>query len=64
MTKCDFSNCDFEGAIFDNTDLSESNFKQAVNYSINPGKNKLKKTIFSMPDVVGLLNNLDIKIEE
>ncbi len=63
MVKCDFSSCDFEEAIFDNTDLSESNFKHAINYSIDPNKNKLKKAIFSMPDVVGLLGNLDIRIE-
>lgn len=64
MIKCDFSGCSFESATFDNSDLSESNFKGAFSYFIDPTRNKLKKTIFSMPEVVGLLGYLDIKIED
>lgn len=64
MTRCDFSGCDFEGATFDGANLSESNFKHAMNYAIDPVKNKISRAVFSMPEVVGLLGNLDIKIED
>jgi len=32
-------------------------------FSSDKPKNKLKKTVFSMPEVVGLLSNLDIIIK-
>jgi len=60
------SNCqcsDFTGARFVNTNLRFTDFSYASNYSIHPDGNKLKKTIFSSPDVLSLLDVYDIVIK-
>ena len=64
LTSAKFLNCDLEKAIFDRTNLEKADFSTSQNYTINPELNKLKKTKFSMPDVIGLLHNLDIIITE
>lgn len=58
-----FSGTDLEGSIFSNTNLSKANFETAINYSINPFENNVKKAIFSMPDAISLLGSLDIIIK-
>ncbi len=58
-----FTNTDFEGSKFYRTNLSLTDFSQAYNYNIDPNNNKLKKTIFSLPDAVSLLNVFDIVIK-
>ena len=63
LTKGDFRNTDFEMSRFMKTDLSGADFKDARNYAIDPRSNTLKKTRFSYPEVVSLLNSLDIIIE-
>jgi fluoroquinolone resistance protein len=60
------SNCrysDFTGTRFANTNLEYTDFSYASNYSIHPDGNKLKKTIFSSPDVLSLLDVYDIVIK-
>jgi len=57
-----FPGCDLNGALFENTNLEKADLRGATSYHINPDWNKLKKAQFSMPDVVGLLSHLDIKI--
>ena len=60
------SNCrysDFSGARFANTNLEYTDFSYASNYSIHPDGNKLKKTVFSSPDVLSLLDAYDIVIK-
>ena len=60
------SNCqysDFTGARFVNTNLEFTDFSYASNYSIHPDGNKLKKTVFSSPDVLSLLDVYDIVIK-
>ena len=52
--------CDLDKAIFDRANLEKADFSTSRNYTINPEINRLKKTKFSMPDVVGLLSHLDI----
>lgn len=58
-----FANCDLEKATFDHANLERADFRSARNYSINPNTNRLKKTIFSMPDAIGLVDHLDIIIK-
>jgi fluoroquinolone resistance protein len=58
----DFQHTDFEKSRFFKTDLSNCNFRGATNYSIDVVNNVLKKTRFSLPEVVSLLNSLDIII--
>jgi len=60
------SNCrysDFSGARFVNTNLEYTDLSYASNYSIHPDGNKLKKTVFSSPDVLSLLDAYDIVIK-
>ncbi len=69
----DFIEADLKGAVMKKTDfqntrffhsnLAEADFREAVNYSIDPAQNTLKKTRFSMPEVMGLLDSFDIIIE-
>jgi fluoroquinolone resistance protein len=63
FSKSDFKKTDFEKSRFLKTNLSGANFKGARNYSINVLHNTLKKTKFSYPEVLTLLNSLDIVIE-
>jgi fluoroquinolone resistance protein len=67
--ECDLSNskflsCDLERCIFERSNLEKADFVTAINYTINPEINKLKKAKFSFPEVMGLLNDLDIVIVE
>ena len=59
----DFKNTDFENSRFFKTNLSNADFKGAKNYSIDVNNNILKKTRFSLPEALSLLNNLDIILE-
>ena len=58
-----FTANDFESSVFFKTDLSGVDFTHATNYTIDVNNNTLKKTRFSLPEVLSLLNNLDIIIE-
>ena len=64
LTKADFSKSIFDKSIFHNANLTHANFTGAINYCINPKDNILKKTKFSKPEVISLLQTLDIIIEE
>jgi fluoroquinolone resistance protein len=63
LSHADFAGSDLNGSVFHNANLSEASFVAAMNYSINPLANKLHKTKFSKPEVMSLLNHLDIMIE-
>ncbi len=63
LSQGDFTGTDFEKTRFVKTNLSGANFKNARNYVIDPRANTLKKTRFSYPEVISLLNSLDIIIE-
>lgn len=63
LSSASFTECDLIGAIFDNSLLEKTDFRSARNYSINPEKNKLRKTRFSNDGLAGLLSHLDILID-
>lgn len=73
LTEVDFTECelpgtiftgsDFFGATFYKTNIEKCDFRQAVNYSINPNNNQIAKSKFSMPQITGLLHHLSITIE-
>ena len=63
LNKAVFINTDLQGSKFSNTDLSFTDFSESFNYNIDPNNNKLKKTVFSLPDAISLLNNFDIIIK-
>lgn len=63
LSKGDFRQTDFENSRFFKTNLSSADFRGAKNYSIDVKVNILKKTRFSLPEALLLLNSLDIVIE-
>jgi uncharacterized protein YjbI with pentapeptide repeats len=63
LSKGDFRQTDFENSRFFKTDLSSADLRWAKNYSIDIKVNILKKTRFSLPEAMLLLNSLDIIIE-
>jgi fluoroquinolone resistance protein len=58
-----FKNTDFENSRFFKTNLTQADFRGARNYSIDVRNNILKKTRFSLPEVLSLLNSLDIVLD-
>ena len=63
-SQADFSYTDLEGCLFVNTNLTEANFEEAKNYSINVFSNIIKKAKFTLPEAVNLLQSLDIELLE
>jgi uncharacterized protein YjbI with pentapeptide repeats len=58
-----FENCDLYRSEFDKAIANKTNFKTSYNYSINPEKTKIKKAIFSLEGVKGLLYKYDIIVK-
>jgi fluoroquinolone resistance protein len=63
LSKANCQYSDFTGARFINTNLEYTDFTNATNYSIHPDGNKLRKTKFSLPDALSLLDVYDIVIK-
>lgn len=63
LTSSVFDRCDLTGAQFERTNLEKADFRTSVNYSINPEMNRLKKAMFSVSGLPGLLEKYDIYIE-
>jgi uncharacterized protein YjbI with pentapeptide repeats len=55
--------CDFEGAYFNNTNLTKADLRSSQAYTINPQFNKISKAKFSLPEAISLLNGFDITLE-
>ena len=53
---------DLQNSLFMHTNLKHADFTNAINYSIDIQFNTITKASFSFPDVMALLNHLDIKI--
>lgn len=60
LSQADCRFTDFADSRFVHTNLTESDFTGAKNYSIAANLNILKKTKFSLPEAMSLLYNLDI----
>ncbi len=58
-----FLHVDFQDSTFQDCDLSKTDFREARNYRINTTSNRVAKARFSLPEVVGLLHNLNVIIE-
>ncbi len=61
-TNCTFT--DFTSARFHHTNLTEADFTGATHYAIVAGLNTLKKTKFSLPEAMALLDGLDIVLTD
>jgi uncharacterized protein YjbI with pentapeptide repeats len=63
LSNANFDESDLRGAVFQRTNLEKADFRKALNYSIHPEGNRLKKTRFSLDGIVGLLDAYDIIID-
>jgi uncharacterized protein YjbI with pentapeptide repeats len=68
FSECDltgslFRNCDLENTVFNRTILKEVDFRTAINFSIDPENNNIRKARFSLSGLAGLLNRYDLIIE-
>jgi uncharacterized protein YjbI with pentapeptide repeats len=63
LTEAVFIACDLIGTVFENTVLVKADLRTAINYSIDPERNKLKKARFSFPAAAGLLNKYQLVID-
>lgn len=63
LTGAAFDNCDLRDAVFRNACLEKADFRTAINYSVDPEANKIKKARFSLPGIAGLLDKYDIVID-
>ena len=64
LTEVLFENCDLYRAEFAKAIASKANFKTSYNYTINPTITRLKKAVFSLKAVKGLLYKHDIIVEK
>jgi fluoroquinolone resistance protein len=63
LSEANFKKTDFEKSTFFKTNLTDADFTGATNYFIDIKTNILKRTRFSLPEALSLLNSLDIIIE-
>jgi uncharacterized protein YjbI with pentapeptide repeats len=57
-----FDNCNLNEAVFSETDLTGVDFSTSYNYIIDPETNTLRKAVFAISGVEGLLVKYGIKI--
>ena len=62
LTETIFDFCDLYRSEFDKAIANKANFKTSSNFTINPERTKLKKAIFSIDNLKGLLTKYDIVI--
>ena len=62
LSRANFSKSDLRHSLFMHSQLTAADFSEAVNYHIDPTFNNISKAKFSFPEVVALLQNLDIEI--
>lgn len=62
LTGAIFDKCDLTRAVFNHTVLEKADFRSSCNFSIDPEVNKIKKAMFSLEGVAGLLNKYGIEI--
>jgi fluoroquinolone resistance protein len=62
LTEAVFDGCNLRGAKFENTVLEKADLRTAINFSINPEINKVRKARFAYPAVLALLDKYEIVI--
>ncbi len=63
-TEANFTYSDFENSLFNKTNLTQADFREAVNYQIDIFFNNIKKAKFSLPEAMSLLASLDIELTD
>jgi fluoroquinolone resistance protein len=60
LSHANFSGTDLKDSRFSRTNLTCADFSEAKRYSIDPTLNTLRKTVFSLPEGISLLERFDI----
>ena len=63
LTACKFTQSDLTLTRFSNTNLEKADFRGAVNFSIEPEFNKMKKAKFNLYQLEGLLYKYQLDVE-
>jgi uncharacterized protein YjbI with pentapeptide repeats len=63
LTEVVFDNCDLYRSEFGKANANKANFKTSYNYTIDPTKTKIKKAVFSLNELKGLLYKYDIIVK-
>lgn len=63
LTEVIFDNCDLYRSEFAKAIANKANFKTSYNYTIDPTKTKIKKAVFSLDGLKGLLYKHDIIVK-
>jgi len=61
LTEAVIEHCNLRDAKFEYTLLEKADLRTAVNYTIDPDKNRIKQARFSVPDVLSLLDKYQLK---
>jgi len=62
LSQAVFANCNLKGATFDRTNLQKTDFRTAINYTIDLDLNTVKGAQFSKESIQGLLTKYGVKI--
>lgn len=63
LSEASFDSSELSGAIFFQCNLEKADFRAAINFSINPERNTVRKTRFLSTNLTGLLHNYQIIID-
>ena len=63
LTETVFDNCDLRRAVFYKTNLQKADFSTSRNFVIDPEQNKMKKAVFSLEGLKGLLEKYNLNIK-
>jgi uncharacterized protein YjbI with pentapeptide repeats len=62
LTGASFEGADLQGAVFDQARLGKADFRNALNFIIDPEKSQAKKAKFSLEGLPGLLTKYELDI--
>ncbi|MBI5371544.1 MAG: pentapeptide repeat-containing protein [Sphingobacteriales bacterium] len=62
LTEAVFSHCNLRDARFEQTQLEKADLRTALNYTLDPELNRIRKARFSYPAVIRLLDKYDLLI--
>lgn len=61
--KVSFKGCDLANAVFQSTNLEQADFRNAINFEVDPEINRMKGAHFSANELAGLLGKYQLNIE-
>lgn len=63
LRQANFKDCQLLNSDFQHSNLSKADFRESYGYIIDPKDNQLKGAMFSIPEVLHLLDSFGIKID-